>query len=400
MFSADLEKSVRLAERVGQFPPLAAREFAPLLEQASRRPLSDDELVELINGTRSDANRDIVLEFASACRRPHDREVLLLPPLYFSSICENDCRYCNFRRAGARLSLGEFEREFAFLLDLGFRSIELVSSQDPEIYLKTDRFSLVDQHFDIQPLLPYLRLASRLLDTKGGGMLTTNIPPLDVESLRSLREAGLDCFLVWQETFNPGQYERLHEGQGPKYNQAFRLDAMENAIAAGIPHLAGAFLKGLYDWRREEVLMYLFDRHLKALNGRGFSIIGSPRLKGPFAGSPAALPFRVTDREYEMNIALDRILFDGILWLQTREPFAFNHNLIRRFGGGVILTLACSTAPGGYAEPASAPAQFPVFNEKLQASVALLEADGFSVRYSWDGQVLSAFQRGTAKAAT
>jgi 2-iminoacetate synthase len=393
MFSSDLEKSVQIAERVGTFPPLPVNEFTRLLDKASRYPLSDTELIELINATRSDANCEIVLKFASAYRRPHDRELLLLPPLYFSSICENACRYCNFNKDGKRLGLSEFEREFSFLVGLGFRSIELVSSQDPEIYHKADGFSPDNQRFLTNSLLPYIRLASRLLNNNGGGMLTTNIPPLDVESLKVLHENGLDCFLVWQETFNPHQYKRLHAQEGPKTTQSFRLDSMENSIAAGIKHLAGAFLKGLYDWRKEEVHMYLFDRYLKTKNGRGFSIIGSPRVKGYFAESPLISSYGVTDREYEVNIALDRILFDGILWLQTRESFDFNRRLIRRFGGGVILTLLSSTAPGGYAAPTSADAQFPVFKQDMFDSVALLEADGFAVRYAWDEADLSAFQR-------
>jgi 2-iminoacetate synthase len=399
VFSNDIDRSVQLAERVGSFPPLPAREFARLLDRASRTSLCDAELIELINGTRSEANGEIILDYASAYRRPHDREVLLLPPLYFSSICENACRYCNFGRGGDRLGLLEFEREFSFLVDLGFRSIELVSSQDPEIYLKADGFSPDNQHFHTRALLPYLRSARRLLGEKGGGMLTTNIPPLDVESLRVLRENGLDCFLVWQETFNPGQYRKLHARQGPKASQRFRLDAMENSIAAGIRHLAGAFLKGLYDWRKEEVLLYLFDRYLKTKNGRGFSIIGTPRVKGLFAGSRLIRPYLVTDREYEVNIALDRILFDGVLWLQTRESFSFNRELIRRFGGGVVLTLVSSTAPGGYAGPASADPQFPVFKQDMRESAARLEEDGFVVRYAWGEKDLAACQRYSATRA-
>jgi 2-iminoacetate synthase len=393
MFSSDLKKSVQIAECVGTFPPLSANEFSRLLDKASRYPLSDDELVELINATRSDNNCEIALEFASTYRRPHDRELLLLPPLYFSSICENACSYCNFNKDGERLDLSNFEREFSFLVNLGFRSIELVSSQDPEIYLKADEFSPDNQRFFTNYLLPYIRVASLLLNDNGGGMLTTNIPPLDIESLKVLRDNGLDCFLVWQETFNPDQYRRLHARKGPKTNQSFRLDSMEKSIAAGIKHLAGAFLKGLYDWRKEEVHMYLFDRYLKTKNGRGFSIIGSPRVKGSFAESPLISSYSVTDREYEVNIALDRVLFDGILWLQTREPFDFNRKLIRRFGGGVILTLMSSTAPGGYAAPANAGSQFPVFKQDMLESVALLEKDGFAVHYAWDKADLSAFQR-------
>jgi 2-iminoacetate synthase len=393
MFSSDIEKTIQIAERVGTFPPLPANEFTPLLDKASLGLLSDIELVELINATRSDVNCEIVLEFASSYRRPHDRELLLLPPLYFSSICENTCQYCNFKKDGERLDLSKFKQELSFLLDLGFRSIELVSSQDPKIYLKADGFSPDDQHFHMDSLLPYIRLASRLIKENDGGMLTTNIPPLDIESLKVLRENGLDCFLVWQETFNSGQYRRLHAKEGPKTSQSFRLDSMEYSIAAGIKHLAGAFLKGLYDWRKEEVCMYLFDRYLKTKNGRGFSIIGSPRVKGRFAESPLIRSYGVTNREYEVNIALDRILFDGILWLQTRESFDFNRRLIRRFGGGVILTLVSSTAPGGYAAPAGAEPQFPVFKQDVLDSVTQLEADGFAVRYAWDEQDLLKFQR-------
>ena len=300
-----------------------------------------------------------------------------------------------------RLDLEEFEREFSFLVGLGFRSIELVSSQDPVIFLHSDDFSITEQRYHTEALLPYVRRAAAILREHGGGMLTTNIPPLDVESLRELRESGLDCFLVWQETFNPAQYRKLHLVDGPKGNQGFRLHSMENSVAAGIRHLAGAFLKGLYDWRKEEAVLYLFDRYLKGKNGRGLSIVGSPRIKGTFAESASIQGYRVSDEEYELNIALDRVLFDGILWLQTREPFDFNLKLMQRFGAGVILTVLSSTAPGGYSASTTAGAQFPVFKQDLDRSVRQLEESGFSVHFAWDEQRLREFQRtkgGTAAA--
>ena len=183
------------------------------------------------------------------------------------------------------------------------------------------------QRFSIAGAVRYFELARERLSSNGGGMLTSNIPPLDVGSFRRLKSAGLDCYLVWLETFNPRQYEQLHYARGPKINQAFRLDSFERAIDAGITHQAGAFLKGLYDWRQEEAVLYLLDRHLKKRNGLGFSIIGTPRLKGEFLRSPLVKPYQVSDDEYELNIALDRILFDGILWFQTREPFSLNSRL-------------------------------------------------------------------------
>lgn len=394
MFSDHLQELVGRAQHIGETPPIHPRGLLALLEKAVRPAgLSDEEMIEVLNGTREPGNRDLVKDFAAQQRRPHDREILLLPPLYFSSICENRCAYCDFSTEGRRLSIEEFAAEFDTLLALGYRSIELVSSQDPALYVPTPDFTLDAQSFSIDGAVRYFELAGKRLAAHGGGMLTSNIPPLDVDSFRRLKSAGLDCYLVWLEAFHPLQYRKLHSAKGPKINQAFRLDSFERAVEAGIPHLAGAFLKGLYDWRQEEAVLYGLDRHLKGRYGRGFSIIGTPRLKGEFPGTPLVKPFQVSDDDYELNIALDRILFDGILWLQTRESFGLNSRLIGRYGAGVILTLTSSTAPGGYAQPSPARAQFPVHKQSLAESVAELEDKGFRAVFDWTSETLARFQR-------
>lgn len=396
MFSDHIRDVIRSAEYIGKTQPIHPRGLLALLEKSVHpEGLSAEEVIEVLNGTRDGQNQELIKNFAAQYRRPHDREIILLPPLYFSSICENRCSYCDFSADGLRLSIEEFAKEFDALLALGYRSIELVSSQDPELYIQSPDFTLEAQRFSIAGAVRYFELARERLSSKGGGMLTSNIPPVDVDSFRSLKSAGLDCYLVWLETFNPGQYEKLHYASGPKINQAFRLDSFERAIDAGITHQAGAFLKGLYDWRQEEAVLYLFDRYLKKRNGRGFSIIGTPRLKGEFLRSPLVAPYQVSDDDYELNIALDRILFDGILWLQTREPFSLNSRLISRYGGGVALTLTCSTAPGGYSKPSSARAQFPVYRQNLAESVSRLENEGFHVIFPWTSETLLSFQRGS-----
>ncbi len=394
MFSENLESLIARAARIGGMPVIPPRRTRDLLEKAVLPAgLSEEELAEVLNGTSAPENRDLIKDFAAGYRRPHDREVLLLPPLYFSSICENHCSYCDFSDQGLRLSLDAFAREVDALIGLGYRSIELVSSQDPELYVPRPGSSLEAQRYSVEGPARYFELLRDRLAAAGGGMMTSNIPPVDTDAFRRLREAGLDCFLVWLETFHTSQYERLHPHRSPKANQAFRLDSFERAAEAGIPHLAGAFLKGLYDWRREEAVLYGLDRHLKSRRGRGFSIIGTPRLKGDFVTAAPVHPFQVSDDEYELNVALDRILYDGILWLQTRESFATNARLIGRYGAGVILTLTSCTAPGGYARPASARSQFPIHKQGLAESVAELEEKGFRAVFAWTADTLAAFQR-------
>jgi len=395
MFSTGFDRIRNTAARIGNRNVLPdPGRLTDLLEKAAAGSvLDDDELLEVINFTFDQESRNLILEFAERYFRPREREILLLPPLYVSSICENDCRYCSFSSNGKRLSLNEFSDELETLIGLGYRSIELVSSQDPSLYKHTDGFNLQDQTFLIDKAVEYFACARDRLRQDGRSMLTSNIPPLDTGSFRKLKQAGLDCYLVWLETFNPQQYASLHIQDGPKANQSFRLDSFERAVEAEINHLAGGFLKGLHDWRREEFVLYALDRHLKGKIGKGFSIIGTPRLKGEFQLSNLVNTYTVSDEEYILNIALDRILFDGILWLQTRESFDFNLQLIRRFGAGVILTLTSCTAPGGYCRPPKASSQFPVYKQDLHDSVRALENKGFSVLFDWDSWTLSQFQR-------
>lgn len=396
MFSDILPAILERAATLADAPPVSTAATADLLDKAAaHETLSPDEIFLLIGGLSDEANARIVLERAREQRRPNDDQVLLLPPLYFSSVCENTCAYCDFSLGnGTRLSASGFQREVDALVDLGYRSIELVSSQDPQLYRHDSDFTLDDQRFDLTGAARYFEILRDRLAANGGGMITSNIPPVDTESFRRLKEAGLDCFLTWLETFDTTQYHRLHAKTSPKGNQAFRVDSFERARAAGVEHVAGAFLKGLADWRQEEYVLYLFDAYLKERFGRGFSIIGTPRVKGRFLRSGAIREYQVSDAEYELNIALDRLLFDGVLWLQTRESFATNRYLISEYGGGVILTLTSSTAPGGYASPVDdAGAQFPVFKQDLDRAVDALEADGLDIRFSWTSGDLSACQR-------
>jgi 2-iminoacetate synthase len=350
--------------------------------------------VALLNGLDTEDNARVVTEFSRSYQRPRDREIFLLPPLYFSSICENACAYCDFSTAGGvRLSNQEFGDEVEALIDMGYRSIELVSSQDPELFVRQTPFDPADQRFELSGVARYFERLQQAIDDAGGGMITSNIPPVCTPGFEALKAAGLDCYLVWLETFDPDQYSRLHGAGSPKGDQAFRLDSFERALEAGVEHVAGAFLKGLHDWRREEAVLYVLDRHLKERWGKGFSIVGSPRLKGRFLGSLLIADSRVSDQDYELNVALDRILFDGILWLQTRESFDLNRRLISTYGGGVVLTLTSCTAPGGYSKPAQAKAQFPVHSQGHAESASQLEADGWTVRYAWNASDLSACQR-------
>jgi len=394
MFSENLQRLQHKADKIGKLKQINSKELLQILAKCKQKEgLETEEIVALLDSTSIAENRQFILDFSSNYQRPFDNKILLLPPLYFSSICKNSCKYCDFTPNGYTLTNKEFTDEFNALIRMGYRSIELVSSQDPNLYIQSDDFQMDDQHYNIDRVLQYFEISKKILSKNGGGMLTSNIPPVDLNGFKKLRSAGLDCYLIWLETFDPDQYSKMHNPNEPKSDQAFRLDSLEKSLQAGIPHIAGAFLKGLSNWKKEEVILYELNKYLKIKFGSGFSIIGTPRLKGPFQNSKLVEKHIVPDEDYELNIALDRILYDGILWLQTRESFQTNLKLISKYGGGVILTLTSCTAPGGYSKAPSAKAQFPVFKQRLKDSVEELEKRGFEAIFDWDPSVLQSFQR-------
>ncbi|MBC8525428.1 MAG: hypothetical protein ISS28_05295 [Candidatus Cloacimonetes bacterium] len=64
-------------------------------------------------------------------------KIFPLVPLYITSYCYEDCKYCNFRVNNnvlrKRLNDNQLIKETELLIKKGFRVIELVYSSDPEI---------------------------------------------------------------------------------------------------------------------------------------------------------------------------------------------------------------------------------------------------------------------------
>ncbi|MCX6707008.1 MAG: hypothetical protein NT001_02600, partial [Candidatus Woesearchaeota archaeon] len=189
------------------------------------RSLEENESIALIHASIIDDIAQNIIKTAAMLERPHKNKIFALPPLYVDSICENRCIYCNFREDGDSLSYEEFRTELKALLSKGYRSIELVFGQNPSIFRRKEPFKLRDQQFDISSVIKYFEIAKGEIDSAGGGMLTLNAPPLDKDSYKQLKKNGLDCFLLWAETFNPMQYARLHPGHTPKTEQRYRLES-------------------------------------------------------------------------------------------------------------------------------------------------------------------------------
>jgi 2-iminoacetate synthase len=271
----------------------------------------------------------------------YGRRLVIFAPLYISNICQNECLYCGFRASNRDLDRRaldppEITEQVQALIDQGHKRVLLVAGE-----------GYPEDGFD------YVLRAVRAVYAAGEGAanirrVNVNVAPLTVEEFRRLAGEAIGTYQLFQETYHHPTYLEVHAG-GRKRDYAWRLEAMDRAMEAGIDDVGIGVLFGLADWRFEILAMLEHAQHLETQFGVGPHTISVPRLE-PAPGAPLATdpPQPVSDDEFKRIIAILRIAvpYTGII-LSTREPIA-----VRRaaFDLGVSQISAGSrTEPGGYA---------------------------------------------------
>jgi len=326
-------------------------------------------------GRGGDLDRTIVLRSAEVKRALYGGQVFVIAPIYVTSICQEQCLYCNFRAANKgvgverrRLSDEELELEALYLIEQkGLRVLELVYSTDPQMRVDT--------------MCRHVELLRRLLDEHGGGLVGISAEAFEEGDYRQLVDAGLCWSVLWQETYDKSRYAELHPGKTKKANFEYRLNAYEHMLAAGVEHVGIGVLSGLSDWRRDWAMLMLHEEYLQQHYGGGATILGLPRLKrapgAPFQESP----FVPTRQEFLATVALHNTFSPTTAaFVSTREDWALCVELAR--GGGCLFTLNCSTTPGGYSLQHGG-CQFPANSYDAPIYSAKLKAEGLEPVFSW-----------------
>jgi 2-iminoacetate synthase len=325
-------------ERALAAPPLerTLMDFAALLS-----PAATDRLEELARASRA-------LTLARFGRTMH-----MYAPLYLSNECLTTCAYCGFARelpiARKTLSREETLDEARELLRRGFRSILLLTGEHQRLT-------------GVEFLEERIRL------------LAGEVPSISIEvqvwsedDYRRLSEAGCDGVVIYQETYNPETYRKVHLA-GKKRQYEWRLLGPERAARAGVRRVGIGALLGLHhDWRYEAIATAAHARFLMKRYWRTQVTVSVPRLRPSAAGYQPQDP--VADRELvQLVCALRLLLPDAGLVISAREAPAFRDGLFRI---GITHTSAGShTEPGGYTKPKEATEQFDVADLRSPAEVA------------------------------
>ena len=280
------------------------------------------------------------------------RTMRLYAPLYLSNECLTTCTYCGFARdlpiARKTLSIDEALAEARHLVRDGFRSILLLTGEHER---NTGVDFLAERLRALAPVVPQLSIEVQVWS--------------EAEYER-LVDAGCEGVTIYQETYHPQTYARVHLG-GRKRGYTWRLEGPERAARAGVRRLGIGALFGLHDdWRYEALAVAAHARYLQRVHWRSNVNVSLPRMRPSASGyQPHTL---LSDRELtQLVCALRLFLPDAGLVLSTREPAPVRDGLFRV--GITHASAGSHTEPGGYEHPDEATQQFEIADRRSPAAV-------------------------------
>ena len=313
---------------------------------------------------------EIMAQRARALTQRHfGRTISMYAPLYLANYCTSGCAYCGFASDRAqprrRLEPTEVEKELASLRGMGFEEVLLLTGERTS-------------HAGFDYLLECVSLAARRFHAVG-----IEAFPMTTREYALLAEAGCSGVTLYQETYDPGRYDRLHRW-GPKKDYPGRLEAPARAMESGMRTVGLGALLGLSDPVFEALCLLRHTDHLRRIHWKSGVTISFPRLQ-PQAGDFTA-PVSVGEACLaRMVFAVRIVLPDVPLLLSTRERPEFRDGMA---GLGISKMSAGSrTTVGGYgeAEPMTE-GQFEVSDKRSVPDVcAMLRTRGLSpVFKNWD----------------
>lgn len=307
---------------------------AVIAKSLDKKRLTLRETAILINASDPELIEEIKEGARELKKRVYGNRIVLFAPLYVGNKCTNNCKYCGFRASNKEairktLSDAELIHEVEALEDNGQKRLILVYGEHPE-YSAEYIAHTVKTVYGVK---------------KGPGEIrrvNINAAPLEIEGFRTVKEAGIGTYQVFQETYHPEAYKNYHLG-GKKRDFNYRLTSLDRAQEAGIDDVGIGALFGLYDWRFEVLGLVRHTNHLEACYHVGPHTISFPRIQNA-SKLDLGTDYTVSDADFARLVAILRLAvpYTGMI-LTARENPALRHEVIQfgvsQIDGGTKLEL-------------------------------------------------------------
>lgn len=283
-----------------------------IAKSLDKNRLTMQETAVLVNSMGTDLEEEIKQGARELKEKVYGNRIVLFAPLYVGNRCTNNCQYCGFRvsnRDAVRKTLSDEEivREVEALEDNGQKRLILVYGEHP----------------DYSP--EYIAHTVRLVYSikKGHGEIrrvNINAAPLTIEGFRTVGEAGIGTYQIFQETYHPKAYTWYHPS-GKKKDYEWRITALDRAQEAGIDDVGIGALFGLYDWRFEVLGLVRHTNHLEACYNVGPHTISFPRIKDALSLNIDAT-YQTSDEDFRKLVPILRLAvpYTGMILTAREAP--------------------------------------------------------------------------------
>lgn len=293
-----------------------------VIERAmERNRLSLAEVAVLLNCR----DKEGVAKIFDAARRlkteVYGERIVIFAPLYIGNHCVNNCSYCGFRASNKdairhTLDDAHIRREVEALERTGQKRLILVYGEHPK--------------YNADYIAHTVRLVYGVHGRGGAekiNRVNINAAPFDVEGFRTIKEAGIGTYQIFQETYDSESYAKFHSS-GRKADYAWRLTSLDRAMQAGIDDVGLGVLFGLSDWRFEVMALVRHTNHLEACFGVGPHTISFPRIQNASNLNRTKLS-PVSDEDFMRLVAVLRLAvpYTGLI-LTARESTELRRKLI------------------------------------------------------------------------
>ncbi len=307
-----------------------------------RKGLSHREAAVLLDCNIPEKNQEIFTLAEQIKNDFYGNRIVLFAPLYLSNYCVNGCVYCpyhlkNKHIARKKMSQDEIRREVIALQDMGHKRLALEAGEDPI-------------NNPIEYILESIKTIYSIKHKNGAiRRVNVNIAATTVENYRKLHDAGIGTYILFQETYNKENYEKLHP-TGPKHNYAYHTEAMDRAMQGGIDDVGLGVLYGLSTYRYEFTGLLMHAEHLEAVYGIGPHTISVPRICPADDIDTSNFSDAIDDDTFAKLVACIRISvpYTGMI-VSTRESQKTRERVLNL--GVSQISGGSKTSVGGYAEP-------------------------------------------------
>lgn len=276
--------------------------------------LSIENLKALLSSAAEDFIEELAFKSAKIKQKYFGNSISLFTPLYLSNYCNSKCVYCGFQKgnkiARAKLSEDEIHEEMQAIAKTGLQEILMLTGEGREFA-------------SVKYIAKACKIARQYFKVVG-----VEIYPMNEDEYKILHENGCDYVTIFQETYNPLKYSKIHLG-GEKRIFPYRFNGQERALRAGMRGVAFAALLGIDDFRKDALATALHAYFLQKAYPHAEISISVPRLR-PIINNAKIHPKDVSEKRLLQVLCAYRLFlpFAGIT-ISSRERAGFRDEVVK-----------------------------------------------------------------------